>query len=66
MQTDNNSIHFIITGGTIDSHYDGIKDTVVPNTQSVIPNFINTLNLNEEVIKIISEGRFTSIFEQSK
>lgn len=29
-----NSIHFILTGGTIDSYYDGIKDTVVPNEHS--------------------------------
>ena len=40
-----NSIHFILTGGTIDSHYDGTKDTVVPNEHSVIPEFINSLRL---------------------
>jgi L-asparaginase len=38
-----NSIHVIITGGTIDSYYDGAKDTVVPNQESVIPEFIDTL-----------------------
>ena len=39
-------IHFIITGGTIDSYYDGSKDTVVPHKSSVIPDFINSLNLH--------------------
>lgn len=41
----NETIHFIITGGTLDSHYDGTKDTAVPNTQSVVPEFINNLHL---------------------
>ena len=39
------TIHFIITGGTIDSHYDGSKDTAVPNKESVIPSFIESLKL---------------------
>lgn len=38
-------IHFVITGGTIDSHYDGSKDTAVPNKESVIPSFIESLKL---------------------
>jgi len=38
-------IHFIMTGGTIDSYYDGIKDTVVPNEISIIPKFIGGLKL---------------------
>ena len=38
-------IHFIITGGTIDSYYDGTKDTAVPNKESVIPQFIQNLKL---------------------
>ncbi|MBN1156992.1 asparaginase [Candidatus Woesearchaeota archaeon] len=38
-------IHFIMTGGTIDSHYDGIKDTAVPNEHSVIPGYIKSLKL---------------------
>ncbi|HVZ11966.1 MAG TPA: asparaginase domain-containing protein [Patescibacteria group bacterium] len=37
------SIHIIITGGTIDSYYDGSKDTVVPSKESVIPEFIESL-----------------------
>lgn len=39
------TIHFVITGGTIDSHYDGSKDTAVPNKESVIPSFIESLKL---------------------
>ena len=38
-------IHFIITGGTIDSHYDGTKDTARPNKKSKIPDFIKSLKL---------------------
>ncbi len=43
-----NKIHFIMTGGTMDSYYDSIKDTAVPNEHSVIPRFINVLRLYEE------------------
>lgn len=39
------AIHFIITGGTIDSAYDVTKDTVVPNQKSVIPSFVKSLKL---------------------
>jgi L-asparaginase len=45
---ENNKLHFIITGGTIDSHYDGSKDTVITNEHSSIPKFIQTLKLYEE------------------
>jgi L-asparaginase len=38
-------IHFVITGGTIDSYYEGSKDTVVPNKKSIIPEFIGSLKL---------------------
>ncbi len=43
------TIHFIITGGTIDSFYDGTKDTVVPNKKSVIPDFVKSLKLHEKI-----------------
>ena len=43
-----NTIHFIITGGTIDSYYDGSKDTAVVNKESIIPQFIKGLRLNQE------------------
>lgn len=51
---DSQKIHFIITGGTIDSYYNGIQDTVVPNEHSVIPEFINSL-------KLCNETTFTEI-----
>ncbi|MCL4338473.1 asparaginase domain-containing protein [Patescibacteria group bacterium] len=41
----NPSIHFMITGGTIDSYYDGTKDTAVPNDNSIIPRYIKSLKL---------------------
>lgn len=41
-------LHFIITGGTIDSFYDGTKDTVVPNEHSIVPRFVKMLKLYEE------------------
>jgi L-asparaginase len=46
--TKNNKLHFIMTGGTIDSYYDGTKDTIVPNEHSVVPRFIKILKLYEE------------------
>jgi L-asparaginase len=39
------TINFVITGGTIDSFYDGSKDTAVPNKESIIPSFIGSLKL---------------------
>lgn len=41
----NDQIHFIMTGGTIDSYYDGTKDTVVPNKKSVLPGYIRNLKV---------------------
>lgn len=41
---DKSTIHFIITGGTIDFHYERRYDTVVANKKSVIPDFIKTLD----------------------
>ncbi|MBI4038996.1 asparaginase [Candidatus Daviesbacteria bacterium] len=49
------SIHFILTGGTIDSYYDGTQDTVIPNEHSVIPEFINS-------VKLYNESIFTELF----
>ncbi len=43
------AIHFIITGGTIDSYYDGIKDTVVPNKHSAIHDFFRILRMDTPV-----------------
>jgi L-asparaginase len=44
----NYKIHLIFTGGTIDSYWNPIKDTTVPNEHSVIPSFIKGLKLYEE------------------
>lgn len=48
--TNDKTIHFLITGGTIDSYYDGTQDTVVPNEHSVIPEFIKSLKLYDETV----------------
>lgn len=50
MEKENNLIHFIITGGTIDSYYNGTKDTVEPMENSCIPDFIKSLKLHEKTI----------------
>lgn len=50
-----NQIHFIITGGTIDSYYNPIKETTLPNEHSAIPNFIPLLKLYENCV-------FTEVF----
>jgi L-asparaginase len=42
------TIHFIITGGTIDSFYEGTKDTVIPNEKSIIPRFVESLKLYDK------------------
>ncbi len=47
-------IYFILTGGTIDSYYEGAKDTVTPNEHSVIPEFVKTL-------KLYNETQFTEV-----
>lgn len=49
-----NGIHFIFTGGTIDSYWDGIADTAVPCEHSVIPEFIKSL-------KLYFESHFTEV-----
>lgn len=41
-------IHFLMTGGTIDSYYEGTKDTAVPLKKSCIPDFIKSLKLYNE------------------
>lgn len=40
-----NSVHFIITGGTIDSYYESTQDTAVPSEKSIIPEVIGSLKL---------------------
>ncbi|MGD9650049.1 MAG: asparaginase domain-containing protein [Dongiaceae bacterium] len=36
---------FLMMGGTIDEHYDGRIDTVKPNETSIIPRYVDLLNL---------------------
>lgn len=36
-------IHFIMTGGTIDSYFNGMEDKMMPNTTSVIPQYIESI-----------------------
>lgn len=43
------STHVVITGGTIDSHYDGTKDTAVTNKESVLPAYFSSLRLYDKV-----------------
>src|SRR5258708_36359143 len=48
-------IHFMLTGGTIDSYYEAAKDSVSPNKESVIPGFIASLKLFN------TQAKFTTI-----
>jgi hypothetical protein len=41
----NTKLHFIITGGTIDSYFDGAKDAVVTSEHSAMPKFVKILKL---------------------
>lgn len=42
-------IHIIVTGGTIDSYYDGRKDTAVPYKHSIIPGYLKSLNIEHKL-----------------
>src|SRR3989344_3738552 len=42
-------VHFIITGGTIDSTWDGTRDTAVVLPESVIPSYLEKIRLYNEV-----------------
>jgi len=47
-------VEVIITGGTIDSYYDSVKDAVTPLKKSALPAFIESLKLEDKIIfKII-------------
>jgi len=43
------TIHFMMMGGTIDSYYESIKDTAIPNKESAIPRFVKSLKLYNPV-----------------
>jgi len=49
------AINIIITGGTIDSGWNGQKDTVTPLEHSVLPDYFARLKLYEDLI-------FTEVF----
>ena len=49
MKTQRNRIHFILTGGTIDSTWDGKKDTVVPSKHSVVPGYLKHIEMYPDV-----------------
>lgn len=42
-------IQFIVTGGTIDSYYDSIKDAVTPLKESALPSFIESLKIETKI-----------------
>ncbi|HZX19770.1 MAG TPA: asparaginase domain-containing protein [archaeon] len=44
------TIHFILTGGTIDSYYDAPNDTVKPFKKSVLPDYLKGLKLNTKLV----------------
>jgi L-asparaginase len=46
-----NLVHIIITGGTLDSFYNGIKDTVSPSKESVLPRYFANLKLKDVKIE---------------
>lgn len=48
---DANLVHILITGGTLDSFYDGAKDTVLPSKESVLPRYFVNLKLQNAKIK---------------
>jgi len=58
MSKNKDLIHFIVTGGTIDSVWDGSKDTVVVSEESVLPEFFANLQRN---LKFYEEIVFTEI-----
>lgn len=46
----NETIHMIMTGGTIDSYYEGAKDTVIPLEHSVLPAYFRGMCFSDEEI----------------
>ncbi len=55
MGLNTSKIHFILTGGTIDSHWEGSHDTALPNKHSVVPEYIKSLKLYQRFV-------FTELF----
>lgn len=54
------TIHFILTGGTIDSSFDPTKDSLVIGDKSHIENFVTNLNLHNSTkfeIAVLKDSR---------
>lgn len=43
------TIHFVLTGGTIDSFWNGKKDTAEVASKSCVPDYIDSLKLHENI-----------------
>ena len=50
MANQKQKVHIVITGGTIDSVWDGSQDTIVVAKQSVLPAYFGNLKLYDELI----------------
>jgi L-asparaginase len=51
-------VHFVITGGTIDSVWSGAKDTVEVSEHSILPEYFDHLGKN---LKFYEELKFTEV-----
>lgn len=65
------TIHFIITGGTIDSYYRGEEDTAKPRQHSVLPRFFSEIvKLNDIEVRTtevcMKDSRALSIDDMGK
>ncbi len=58
MANNNKKVEIIITGGTIDSVWNGAQDTVVVSEHSVLPEYFEQLGTN---LKFYEEIKFTEI-----
>lgn len=54
----NGIVHIIMTGGTIDSVWNGAQDTVVVSEKSVLPEYFKELGAN---LKFYEEIKFTEV-----
>ncbi len=46
---DHPMIHFVVTGGSIDSYYDGSRDQEVTYEHSILPRYLDTLKIPNEL-----------------
>lgn len=57
-QMASSKVHFIITGGTIDSVWNGVQDTVVVSEHSVLPEYFSEIGNN---LKFYEEFEFSEV-----